>query len=329
VTSAAARGVPPRLGIEVWAAGYLLGRDVASVGPARTADPELLRAAVLTSIRAGMTGADRAPALRPALTELAAAGVARGRAAGPPDPDPLPAGAHPDHDVVARMAARDAAAHLLLSSYDVVVRLRTEVLACPWCGADRQEDRLEDRPWQPPLRGWEAGLDWAPESAGAPVPTVLGCERLTVRGLLALAVAAHRSPRLRAARFSSRAAEVVRRLGSRAARAPESAVLDALAGVDAAESWVDRLLAGEDPAGPGPLVVPGLTRAHPAEADRPDPAGTGAAFDSVAAPGLLLPHAHGRALAVLDRQYRAARFDAVRAALGTGTHPGYPDASLH
>lgn len=322
VADAAGRGVPPRLGVEAWAAGYLLGRDVASLPATAPADPELLAAASRTLMRAGPAEPDRpvVTAHADVLGALAEAGLAVGRADGPPDqvhpPGSGPAAPEGDLAAVVRgMAVRDAAAHLMLSSYDVLTRIRVDPVPCPWCGARPRRDLA----WQPPLRAWEPGIDWAPESAGAPVLALLACERVTVRSLLPVCVAVHRLPHARAARFSTR--------GAALARSPDLPRRDSLAAVrlvDAGERWVDLLLAGADQ-GPvdGPLVIPGVTRSVPDVANHPDPAGTAAAVGSVGAPHFLVPHRLCDELDTANRGYRAIRFDAVRAALGTGEHRIY------
>lgn len=320
VADAAGRGVPPRLGVEVWAAGYLLGRDVASLPATAPADPELLAAALRSLVRAGPAGPDRpvVAAHADVLSGLAGAGLAAGRADGPPVADgPLdsPAAAGEFASLVRRMAVRDAEAHLMLSSYDVLTRIRVEPVPCPWCGSRPRPDRA----WQPPLRAWEPGMDWAPESAGRPTLSVLACERVTVRSLLPVCAAVHRHPATRDARFSTRGAALAESPGHL-----QGNPLAALRLLDAGERWVDLLLAcaEQEPVGE-PLIVPGVTRSVPDAADHADPKGTSAAIASVRAPHFLVPHRLSGELDTANGMYRTVRLETVRSALGVEEHHIY------
>lgn len=179
-------------------------------------------------------------------------------------------------ETVLRMANRDAAAHLLAASTALSVRIDLVVLPCPWCGADAA------RPSSLPIRGWKPGYDWAPEEHGEPRLEILGCESLTARSLLCLGAAVHRYPALRYTTFRSRAVTWAASPG-----------IDEL---DAAESWVDRMLRGAPFAETRDLQLPAASRTvEPGKPPR--------------APHFVTGHAD---LAALNRLYLATRLTAVR-----------------
>jgi hypothetical protein len=284
---------PLRISSEIWAAGYLLGADAATVAPGQrpgtAADqrPALVSDAVASWIDSGLSPPDARRldgSTRAALVGLGTAAVRAGlESAGARTgaaPHPGPTVGHglrraPDTavaDLVRRMARREAACHLLAAQTDMVVRVQARWLPCPWCGAG--EVTAAARPWILPLRGWEAGYDWAPPSDGQPVVlTMLGCERVTARALLPLAAAVKRFDELRGVLFWTRAATAASTVAmataamATAATAVPAGVGDLLSHLDAAERWVDALLVGarppvpcDDHLGPPELTLPASAR---------------------------------------------------------------------
>lgn len=185
---------------------------------------------------------------------------------------------------VRRMAERDARAHLLRASFDVCVRLEVDVVTCPRCGAG------EDSFGGLPLRGDEPGWDWAAPSGPRPTLRLLGCESVTARSLLPLAVAAH-----------------VRGSGvfqTRAATLPEpplddNAVPAALRRLDLAERWADQLHDPEElERWQGAMTLPVAV--------------TGTSHG----PHFLSPHGNTPFLRRLNERYLRDRLRAVKLALG-------------
>lgn len=180
---------------------------------------------------------------------------------------------------VRRMARREASAHLMLAAYGRTVRVRPVVRACPWCGADTRPA------WAFPLRAWERGHDWAPESAGEVTLAMLGCEAVAARSLLPLVAAAEAGVR----EFSTRAATWVR-LGQ-----PDMETLDDV------ESRVDE----------GVRTLPLSARKLPgAGADA-------AAWRTSLESHFLTPHCQDPRFKELNELYQAERLNAVEEGLRT------------
>lgn len=190
--------------------------------------------------------------------------------------------------IVRRMAEREASAHFLRASFEVSARVKLRTLRCPWCGAD------DEAPWMMPLRGWETGYDWAPESAPVAVLTALGCERVTARSLLPLAVLARRSG---ATTFNTRAATWAQW------HTDGTSAHQMLSLLDATERWAE----GPDlvPAGGSvPLTLPAAVRviARGSEPYR----------DTVSTPHFVHPHCFEPGLAELNEFYLDTRLSAVQ-----------------
>ncbi|SDZ35219.1 hypothetical protein SAMN05421504_11394 [Amycolatopsis xylanica] len=204
--------------------------------------------------------------------------------------------------IVTRMARREAAAHLLVASTALSVRINLFARTCPWCGAG-QADALA-RASALPIRGWKPGYDWAPESHGHPTLEILGCEALTARSLLPLGAAAHHFPELRNGRFRSRAVTWLE-LGS-------------ISAVDAAERWIDYLLVASGTANTLPPTCETETLTLPAASRSFAP---GVAHEDSLAPHFLTPH-HD-ASAELNQLYLDTRADAVRRLGGFAVQDSY------
>lgn len=191
---------------------------------------------------------------------------------------------------VRRMAEREASGHFLRASFDVSVRVELRTLRCPWCGAD---DR-HSPPWMMPLRGWEPGYDWAPESAPVAVLTVLGCERVTARSLLPLAVFTRR---FGAATFHTRAATWAQWYTE------GTSIGRMLAQLDATERWIAELDNDTPLVNTGaPLTLPAAVRVI-----------AGATYrDTVATPHFVHPHCPEPGLAELNRHYLETRIAAAQ-----------------
>ncbi|MGP3920403.1 hypothetical protein [Nonomuraea sp. 10N515B] len=165
--------------------------------------------------------------------------------------------------LTARMARREARVNRLIApdqppgvirppAPDLVVR----VVTCPTCGGDGAD---------PPFEHWSVSR----AETTLPTLSILGCEWLTPRAVLPLAVAAERGAMPSA--YRTRAV----------------ALLDGcdLRAVDLSERWADALVADRgSPDGAGPWTLPAVTRVrgggrHPMFAGPHPPASLGALND--------------------------------------------------
>jgi hypothetical protein len=129
------------------------------------------------------------------------------------------------------MARREAAAHTLPASPATLPHLRA--VDCPWCG--------EQAP--PPT-----------DASDRPIVTVLACEWLAPRALLAAAALAKLAGPTTELRFRSRATWLTYAVG-----VPPD-VIEQLDRLESTERWVDDVLAGTVPDTTGQLTLPAVTR---------------------------------------------------------------------
>ncbi|GAA0936819.1 hypothetical protein [Nonomuraea longicatena] len=150
-------------GLEFWAAGYLLGTDV-SRDPAEEEERPALRAAIASWAACGGGTTET----KAALTEVCLAGFRAGQEAS-------------RAELVGRLARREAAVLALVPPDEVRVdvperpQILFDVRPCPWCAA-------VPRP-RPPIR---EVATYRGGPADVPVLTVLSCEEVPARNLLAL-----------------------------------------------------------------------------------------------------------------------------------------------
>ncbi|SBU94106.1 hypothetical protein YW5DRAFT_04624 [Streptomyces sp. Ncost-T6T-1] len=316
---------------EVWAAGYLLGVDVACDGfPGRaeaSSDPVVLRNTLKAWVESGLTLSDRdarGPAGIATLVDIVSAAVDRGaatdglmeeprgrtaEAATAFQGDAVHADADRDIDNALRaMADREADGCLMLApSVDVPTPLlHMRVEKCPECGADRDTLRLHST--AVPTR--VAALLAADEEPSGPgnVLTLLGCEVLSSRALLP-AVLTEPAPGGRLL-FKTRAAALTELTGSPVVASADLAkVVPAMASME--QGGVRAALADASQVADdrGFVVLPALTRLNPSA-----PTGGGSRGPAVAHP--LTPHADAPSLRSLGRTYRTYLLDAVRSRLG-------------
>jgi hypothetical protein len=190
-------------------------------------------------------------------------------------------------NIVERMARRDASGHLLAASAQLSVRIDFDVMTCPSCHADANHPYL-------PIRGWEPGYDWAPESNGHPTVRLLSCESLTARSLLLLGAALARFPALRYGTFGTRAATWA---SWGWPTLDDTSAEHAIARIDAAEAWADTLLDQPDaPVMQAIFTLPtAVRRAH-----------------GQPGPHFLTHHTDGARLHRLNETYLRTRLAAVR-----------------
>ncbi|MFJ9518893.1 hypothetical protein ACIRPK_11580 [Kitasatospora sp. NPDC101801] len=269
-------GLPVGTLREVWAAGWLLGRDAAP--PAGR--PVDRAAALRTWVLSGLAERDArrlTPAVVEAVTGLALRALAAGaRAAACHAPDevhelPGPAGA---------LARREAEA-LTFPAPEQSPPVAVRCLPCPYCPSGPAElgRALAPLPYE--------RLRVLPDRS-APLPeelelTLLACELPDARAMLAVTAGARRAGPDR--RFSSRAAALVVR---------SVRPVDQLAVLDRAERWWDGRAGEPD----GPYVLPMSLRVA-ARCNRPRLPGLGSGGPATA----------------LDTYYRAVRYAAVARAL--------------
>ncbi|HEV2371984.1 MAG TPA: hypothetical protein VGS19_07440 [Streptosporangiaceae bacterium] len=185
---------------EVWAAGYLLGRDCARLGGSRPTDPSRrhVRAGALESwLRSGVSEANLTREQRAALHDalLSAVGegeraepALRGRVTGGLARYRLPAGAEA---VLTGLATRDARglalppARATGDDQSGLSRMDLHLLTCPWCGmADADTGELLRTL---PFDGITIVSPGEYVHAGAPSLSMLACERPSQRSLVAVA----------------------------------------------------------------------------------------------------------------------------------------------
>ncbi|WP_141690023.1 hypothetical protein [Streptomyces sp. Ncost-T6T-1] len=285
--------VPDYLTAEVWAAGFLLGLDLAT--PSAAVDdakhprhPWALKA--LTSwIDAGVPyrnlgsspGAARDELAQVALSAARHGTQARGHADGSCAPTagarrlPRPlAGvrAGDRHKLLKRMARRETAGWLLTPSFvphepgsdlPPVPTVSVTVLPCPVCGAG-QSGASPDASL--PFTSWQARpADQASQTpTSGPGLTSLACEELSPRALLPLVRAIELSALPADAQVHTRAARWA------AAGAPTAWTAEAdrlLESIDGQEAWLDRLLPAPSPEPPhraaAGFTLPASTRVRP------------------------------------------------------------------
>ncbi|MBP2702785.1 hypothetical protein JOL79_03080 [Microbispora sp. RL4-1S] len=216
-----------------------------------------------------------------------------------------------DEAVVERMALREAAVSLLVAPDQPpgVVRppapdVEVRVVACPACGAgasagegtaegtaESAGDRAGGSAGEPdvPFAHWTTAPAGSPPT-GLPVLRMLGCEWLTPRAVLPLAVAVEREPGRAAWAFRTRG---VARVDG----------YDTLPALDESERWADLVVrgAGLAPLAGAELTLPAVTRSRWGS---PEPLFAG-------------PHAPAE-LAGLGGLYLAVRLRAVERALDEG-----------
>ncbi|HCT75122.1 MAG TPA: hypothetical protein DGT23_00710 [Micromonosporaceae bacterium] len=143
-------------------------------------------------------------------------------------------------DIVARMAAREAAAHLLWqelmeTSPGVIVSATPPTvvrpLVCAVCGTG-PEQVVRHYP-QPDLECWRVVSDDLPVPAGTSVLLMLSCEWLTARALLPTVIASARFGSLMPLTFRTRAVAWALQRGG--------AVDERIGALDASEAWVSAL----------------------------------------------------------------------------------------
>lgn len=202
-------------------------------------------------------------------------------------------------EAVARMARREAAVHTLPAMDEATVQVTVQ--PCAVCGAD--ESLLRASATSAPfdvvrLVPWDAG-----RGVDEALVTMLGCETLTRRALLAPLVLRHRDGG--PLRFRTRAV-------ARAHPAGEADVERLIIEADLQESPVDDLLPGRTVGAtplPRLLTLPCSTRPNPAARQGRSPSG------GVPSSFFTSPHHVGSRGRVWERLYRSCLLDAVAAAL--------------
>lgn len=155
---------------------------------------------------------------------------------------------------VSQMADREVRGQLLAAPFvpagpvtPATPAVYVKLLRCPRCGGDSR------RSWTPPFRDPSAAGDAVPDEW--PALVMLACEWVTARSVLPLVTIAIRAHGLPGVVVRTRAVAWASRTGS---------AVEALRGINQAETWADLVIAGADSAGmmsagPAP-VLPAATR---------------------------------------------------------------------